>query len=461
MKLAPARRSPPRTDLAAVLRQLPDGCRGDVRVIRSRWTTIRFANGRIHQPHLERSTHVSFRVADGQRLATATGSDASPDGLIALAASARSLARIAPVEKKFPGFPRGGGRTPARTAFSASTAQLSPEAATAIGQEILDAAFAEAPGARVAGVLNIGSEWLEVANSSGLDRSSEYSMAQSSVLVDRPDRDPPVSGWSEGAHWDVTRLRAAKLGTEAAARMATEPPATVEPGVYPVVLRGPAVAEMLSFLGHLGFAGAGEVEGWTCLARKRGKKVAPPSVNLVDDPRSRNTIPVGIDYEGAWATRTPLIEDGVARDVVTDLLTAGRLGRTSTGHAPPPEAPSGDFGPMPNHLVLTPGDASEEELIRETRRGLLVTRFHYVRTVDPGRGVITGMTRDGTYVIENGELARPARNLRFTESVLTALAGITLIGRNDRIYASERGGSCVTAPAVATRAFRFTSATLF
>ena len=235
-------------------------------------------------------------------------------------------------------------------------------------------------------------------------------------------------------------------------------PERVEPGAYPVVLRGPAVADLLRFLAHLGFGANGEVEGWSCLARSRGKRVAPPSVTLIDDARSRETIPQAIDYEGTWTAATPLIQKGTAGNVVTDLLTAGRLHRKLTGHAQPPEAPFGDYGPTPSHLLLEPGDATEDELVRETRRGLLVTRFHYVRVVDPGRGVITGMTRDGTYVIENGELVRPARNLRFTESVLTALAGISLLGKDRRIYSGE---GAVTVPAVATRSFRFTSATLF
>lgn len=441
-----------------ILGKLPDGSTGDVRIVTAAWTTIRFANGRIHQPHLERSTQVSFRVADGRKLATATGSDASAAGLSALATHARTLARIAPLERKFPGFGRPTGQGPGPLAFSKATAELSPEAATEMAEEILDRATSGAPGARIAGALSVGSEHLRVANSSGLDRSTRTSFARASVLVQRPDRDPPVSGWSEGAHWDAARLGPARLGREAVERMAKTTPVVVEPGTYPVVLRGPAVADLLRFLSHLGFGANGEVEGWSCLTGKRGRRVAPASVTLLDDPRSRETIPQAIDYEGTWTRSTPLIEKGVARSVVTDLLTAGRLGRKLTGHAQPPEAPWGDYGPTPSHLLLAPGDAREDELVRETRRGLLVTRFHYVRVVDPGRGVITGMTRDGTYVIEHGEVVGPARNLRFTESVLTALAGVTLLGKDRRIYS---GDGTVTAPALSTRAFRFTSATLF
>jgi len=456
-----SRRRPARDPVAASVRDLPPGASADLRVIRSAWTTIRFANGRIHQPHVERSTHVSYRVADGRRLGTATTVDASAEGLASVREAARTLARLAPVEPRFPGFSSGGGRSRPPGAFSRATSGISPEAATRIAERILAAAEDAAPGGRIAGAVNVGGETLRVVNSSGLDRTDVRSIAQASVLVDRPELDPPVSGWSEGGHWDASELDPEGLGREAAERVARTAPETVAPGNYRVVFRGPALAEALQFVGSLGFSGHGEEEGWSCLRHARGKRIAPESVNLVDDPRSRATIPASIDYEGTYTRRVPLVDHGIAGEAVTDLVTAGRLGRGLTGHAFPPEAPWGEYGPDAAHLVLSAGDASEEELIRETRRGLLVTRFHYVRVVDPGRGVITGMTRDGTYRIERGEVVGPARNLRFTDSVLTLLKGIELLGRERRIYAGERGMSCYTTPSAAVRSFRFTSATLF
>ena len=442
-------------------RGLEHGQSADVRVTRSVWTTIRFANGRIHQAYFSDESRVSYRVAEGTRLGTATGVDGSPGGLAELRARATALARIAPEEPRFPGFSDGGTRRIAPVRFSASTAATPPEAAARVAEKVLAAASAGAAEGRIAGVVNVGHEELRVANSAGLMRVGRTSASQARVLIDRPERDPPVSGWSEEAHWDLARLDPARLGREAADRVARTEPRAVPPGTYRVVLRGPALAEAISFLGHLGFSGHGEVEGWSCLRRRRGKRVASSAVHLVDDARSTDTIPQAIDYEGAATRRTVLIDHGIVGPVVTDLVTAGRLGRRPTGHASPPESPWGEYGPEPSHLLLARGDASEEELIRTARNGLLVTRFHYVRVVDPGRGIITGMTRDGTFRIERGEVTGPVRNLRFTESVVSLLQGIVALGKERRIYSDERGGSSATVPSAAVRAFRFTSATLF
>ncbi|MGC2788424.1 MAG: TldD/PmbA family protein [Thermoplasmata archaeon] len=456
------RRSARNDPVGAAVRDLPDGVTADARLTRSAWTTIRFANGRVHQPHFERTTHLSFRVADERRLGTATTVDLSPEGVASVVRAARAMARIAPVESKFPGFPTDSSRRPATVPYSRSTAKLGPEQVTRIAERILASAGDRAPGGRIAGAVNVGMQELRVVNSEGLDRTARSSAAQASVLVDRPEREPPVSGWSDAAHWDAARLSPETLGLEAAERMATTAPQSVAPGAYRVVLRDSAVASVLEFLGHLGFGGNGEQEGWSCLRRRRGRRIAPDAVHLVDDARSSGTLPAAIDYEGVATRALPLIDHGVAGPAVTDVVTSGRLGRRLTGHAFPPESPSGEWGPVPSHLLLAGGDAREEELIRATRRGLLVTRFHYVRVVDPGRGIITGMTRDGTYRIEGGEVVGPARNLRFTESILATLRGAELVGRARRVHNSdERGVFATTCPALLTRSFRFTSATLF
>ncbi len=449
-----------RDPVQRTLTSLPSGTDGDVRFTRSEWTTIRFAGGRIHQPAFEEGQSLSLRVRTDRRLGVATSTDLSAEGIEALVRTAIALARVAPEEPAFPGFPDGNGSV-RPVPFSRTTAAASPEEACRTAVGAIEAARSVAPSAGVSGALNVGHDRIRVGNSSGLDRATERSASQLSVLVEGPEADRPASGWSEGAHWDLAQLDVDAIGREAAERMPTTGPQPFPKGRHAVVLRSPAVAEMMTFLAHLGFGGLAELEKSSCLARARGRRLFPDGLTIVDDPRSRLTIPSAIDYEGFASRATKLVDRGTVGPPVADLVLGGRLNRKPTGHGFPPEAPWGEVGPYPTHLLVAAGDAREEELIRDTRRGLLVTRFHYVRTVDPGTGTITGMTRDGTYRIERGEVVGPVRNLRFTESVVSVLTHLTGVGRRRRIHASERALACQTVPAVSSSAFRFTSATVF
>lgn len=449
--------------LRRLLAALPRGVAADARLTRRASTTMRIALGRILQPHVERATTVSLRVEVDGRLATATTDELSPDGLHRVSREAVGLARVAPREKKFLGFPGPEGGRPRPVPYSEATERLSTPAEARMARAAISAAEGAAPGSRVSGAVNVGVQALAVVNTSGLAAFARRSFAQASILVDRPGVDPPPSGWSEEAHWDATRLDPARLGREAAERMPDRAPEPVGPGTYRVVLDGSAAAELFGSLGYLGFGGHGEEQGWSALRRVRGKRRFPGALELVDDPRSAWTLPEGIDHEGLPTRATTLIRRGVVGPAVTDLVTAGRLGRpASDAHGLPPESPWGEWGPIPTHLIVKPGTARGlPELLREVGDGLLVTRFHYVRVVDPGRAVLTGMTRDGTYRIVRGELGPPVRNLRFTESALDALGDLLALGRTPRRYADEAGFSSVTCPPLASARFRFTSATLF
>ncbi|HZY71217.1 MAG TPA: TldD/PmbA family protein [Thermoplasmata archaeon] len=447
--------------LDRLLDRLPTGVAADARLEAGTYATIRFANSWIHQPTRDRAATVSLRVWRDERLGTATSSDLSRPGLDALVRAATSLARVAPKDPKFPGFSRGSGGSVPPTPFDRATGRLAPDRLTARAHAAIDGAHEVVASGRVFGVLNQGVETLAVANTSGLRRATRRSMTHASVLVDRVDLDPPVSGWSEGAHLAERGLDPKQLGREAAERMPSRPPEAVPPGPYRVLLDGPAFGEAMSFLGYLGFGGRAADDGYSCLAGKRGRAVGADELELVDDGRAPESLPSAIDYEGTPKRRRALLHRGVAGPPVTDLVTAGHLGMKPTGHALPPESPSGEIGAIPTNLIVRPGRATWDELVQSVRRGLLVTRFHYVRVVHPAKGVITGMTRDGTYWIERGAIVRPVRNLRFTESVLAIARGVELLGRTTRCYSEERGGSAVTTPAAVVRRVNFTSATLF
>jgi len=193
-------------------------------------------------------------------------------------------------------------------------------------------------------------------------------------------------------------------------------------------------------------------EGRSFLCGKLGQKVLDEKITIVDDGLDPTGLPTPFDGEGTPKRRVVLFERGVARNVVYDVRTAAKEGRTSTGHGSPAPNPS---GPMPGNMLMEPGGSSVEEMIRSTKRGLLVTRFHYTNVAERSKATITGMTRDGTFLVENGAVAGPVRNLRFTESCLRALSAVEFVGRERR-----RIGTTVV-PALKLRSFRFTGATEF
>jgi predicted Zn-dependent protease len=165
-------------------------------------------------------------------------------------------------------------------------------------------------------------------------------------------------------------------------------------------------------------------------------------------------MPASFDYEGVAKQRVSLIERGVCVDVVYDAQTAAKAGRTSTGHGLP--APN-QYGPFPLNGFMAAGGSSREDLIGGLERGLLVTRFHYTNPVHPKLAIVTGMTRDGLFLVEGGEVRGPVRNLRFTQSYLEALAGVEAVGSTRRLLRGFLGA--VLVPAVRISAFTFTGAT--
>jgi len=163
---------------------------------------------------------------------------------------------------------------------------------------------------------------------------------------------------------------------------------------------------------------------------------------------------VGFDAEGVPKQRLDLLTAGVCCDLPYDAQTAARAGRRSTGHGLPAPNP---YGPFPTNMVMAAGDQSIDELIGGMDRGLLVTRFHYTNPVHQKKVIITGMTRDGTFLVEGGRIVGPVRNLRFTESYLDVLAGVEAVGRDRRCVRGFLGASVV--PAVRVSSFEFTGVT--
>jgi PmbA protein len=226
------------------------------------------------------------------------------------------------------------------------------------------------------------------------------------------------------------------------------------------VLEHDAVGELLQFLGTLAFNGLSHAEGRGALEGRLGTRVAAPAINLADSPRFRGTLPRAFDQEGIPKKPLPLIQDGVAHRVAHDLRSAKLAGAQTTGHAIEPGGSS--YGAIPTNLVLAGGGAADSaELAAPIERGLYVTRTWYVNPVAPKQTLLTGTTRDGTYLIEDGAITRPVRDVRFTDSVLRILEATEALTSAQRFVSSadfygRRYASGVVCPALRAHGFRIT-----
>jgi PmbA protein len=230
------------------------------------------------------------------------------------------------------------------------------------------------------------------------------------------------------------------------------------------VLENDAVGSLLEFLGGLAFDGLAHTEGRGALVGRLGERIAAPSIDLTDSPQFAGTLPRAVDAEGVPKRTLALIRDGVAQAVVHDTRSAARAETTSTGHA---LAPGGSaYGPAPTNLVLIGGDAADEAaLMAPIERGVYVTRLWYLNTVHQKSTQVTGTTRDGTFLIEDGRIGRPLKDVRFTDSILRLLEATEALTATQRLVAEadfygRRFATGVVTPALRAQGFRITGQTL-
>ena len=306
------------------------------------------------------------------------------------------------------------------------------------------------PAVTAYGSFATGTESIAVANSAGARASGTRTTSQLITVSMGPDGG---SGYAESAAVDASTIDAAALGREASGKArATANAISVEPGDYPVVLEEYAVVDLLDMLGYLGFSALAVQEERSFF--EAGKRIGSDLVTIVDDGDDPAGLPLWFDYEGVAKRRVELVDRGICREVVYDSQTAARDGVASTGHGLPAPNP---WGPFPVNMFMEAGDASRDDLIAGLDRGLLVTRFHYTNPVHPKLAIVTGMTRDGTFLVEDGKIVGPVKNLRYTQSYLAALAGTVAVARERKTLKGFLGG--VVVPAVRIDGWTFTGGT--
>ena len=413
----------------------------------------RFANSAIHQNVAETDTEVRIRVVLGTRVGVATTNVLDDDALARTLERAQDIARLQPENPDFRSLP-GPQPISEVTAFSEATASCTPEQrAQGVGTICL---MARDAGVVASGALTSSVFEMAVANSLGTFAYYPTTHADINTVV----MSETSAGYASALALDVNDLDFEAIGREAVEKcLRSQNPSALEPGEYTVILEPYAVQDFVQMMAWTGFSAVALQEGRSFMAGKIGQQIVDQRISIWDDGLSPDGLPWPFDFEGVPKRRVDLIENGVAQGVVYDSYRAGKEeGKTSTGHALP--APNA-FGPFPTNTFFAPGDATVEEMIAGTELGLYVTRFHYTRPAEPAKVIITGMTRDGTFLVRNGEIAHPVKNLRFTQSYVDALNHVDMIGKEPRLLLGMGDIARDSVPALKLGRFAFTGATEF
>ena len=425
----------------------------EVLLLNSDSALTRFANNHIHQNVSERDTQIVLRVHDGKRSGTASTNRTDPAGLDVLVERAKANAAVSPEDPDFAGLAAPSDYELTR-AFDEETAAYAPaERAEKVGVVCRAAA---GKGLNASGAFSTDTNVLVLANTEGLFAYDVRTRGdfQSTVMSD------DSSGRAAAGSWRVGDLDVEALGLEAIrkAEMGREP-RNIAPGPYPVVLDPYAVADIVGGLNFYGMSAQAVQEGRSWMNSRMGKRAMSEQVSIRDDALDPSGFPIPFDFEGTPKQRVDIVEEGVVLSPVYDRYTAKKDDRESTGHALPPNMRF-FTGPIALNLFMDPGETSTEDLIAGTGRGLYITRFHYTRVVTFPDCVVTGMTRDGVFMIEDGEISYPVKNLRFTQSYANALANVEAVGSEERLQISEFGGMATRVPALKLAEWNFTGSTV-
>lgn len=411
---------------------------------RHRLGLTRFANSFIHQHHGEDTTTVAVKVAVGGRVASAATTDTSADGLVRLVDDAKAAARLQPVDTHWPGVAEPASAPDLGRRSEATVEAVPPARADRV------AAFIEtAPDLSAAGYLDTTVNDVAVATTAGQLVSAGLTRA----TLDGIHRTMTSAGNAHQTAVDFSELDGDAAGRRAAdlARRGVEP-VDLEPGEYPVVLSPECVATIAIFLAAYGFGGQSYVDGQSFV--RLGERQFDSSFDLIDDPTDPRVAGLPFDADGTPKQKLPLVQGGVSRAIAHDRRTAGRAGTESTGHG----VPASYFGPFPTSVIVGAGASSPRDLVNGLDRGVYVSTFNYCRILDPRSQVVTGLTRNGTFLVEDGEITQPLTNLRFTQSFLGSMSegSIIAIGDDQRYADSEFGAGLVLAPSMRLAAWNFT-----
>jgi predicted Zn-dependent protease len=413
----------------------------------------RFAQNRIHQNVGVEDARVTVRAIKGKKIGVASANAIDPETLSRVMGQALEIAVRQKENGDFHSLPQPSGTAVSdiKTHFE-NTARFSANERAAAVKIIVGRAVKD--GLQAAGAFTTEEEETAVVNSLGLEAYQKASRADLNTVMMSVSGG---TGFAQSLAANADSIHPIELADEAAGKCASSgQPEELERGRYTVFLEPYAVGELLNFLAYLGFGATAYRERRSFLSGKLGQPITGPAITIWDDGLDGHGLPMPFDFEGVPKQKVVLIENGTARGVVYDSFEAHLAKTASTGHA----LPAGStFGPIPMSLFLKTGDRAPEDLLRGVERGVYVTRFHYTNVVEPVSTTITGMTRDGTFLIKDGRLTQPVKNLRFTQNILEAFKNVRGISSRSRIVEGLAG--VTVTPAMVIDNFNFSSETEF
>ncbi len=410
---------------------------------------FRFAQEAIHQDLIQETVGVTVKVILDHHVGVASADTLEPESLTRCVRAARNIAQHAPAQPEVPELPRGHHlRT--RTDYMPATARMPSTTCVNSLKRLFQ--LCRGAGASLAGSMVTGEDEFAVVNSDGVACYAASTVAGAKLVT----MYRTLSGYASAVHRDVKRLDLeALLQRSLRQSLHRTEPATIPLGTYEVILEPEAVADLVSWLGYTAFGAKSVEERTSFLAGRMGERVMGPQITLYDDGNEPMSLRLPFDFEGVPKQRVVLIDRGKAAGIVFDTTYGKRFGHPSTGHGLSPDEVD---GPLPLHLAMAPGTSSLAQMIRRCQRGLLIPRFHYVNgLLNPREALMTGLTREGTFLVEDGRLTTPVTRLRFTQSVLEAFRHVLGVSKERRLLADpaqELG--CAVMPALHLAKFRFT-----
>jgi PmbA protein len=409
----------------------------------------RFANNAIHQNVAERGLNVSIRTVVDGRTARATTNRLDEDSLRTAIEASLSLAHSQPKDPRLLPMP-GKQRYRKVHRFVNATAAFSPEERARAVKQACDLALQKAQVA--AGIFSSGQTQSALGNSRGLFASHRETHSTFSITM----QEGTAASWAKANSASVRDLDPQQLAVRASEKAHRAiAPREIEPGRYTVILEPAAVLDLVGFLFY-DFAATAVADKRSCFNERIGKQICGKNITIADDVYHPLQLGAPYDGEGMPRQHVLLLDRGVPKSLVYSRGSAKSAGKKPTGHG---FALPNEYGEAPMNLVFSGGDSSLEEMIADTDRGLLVTRLWYIREVDPYEKVLTGMTRDGLFLVENGHVSTAVRNFRFNQSILEMLRNVQLLSPAVRATGEEAFEMVV--PAMKVNGFHFSEVTKF